>query len=193
MSSSISIDVEQKICKVKIFQLQSMYKAITCINERFTVVSGFDIQLEQSKDDNAARKNRVKFARYNESYPFFDLSIRSHGSVVKASRSESWRWDRFLQGVETHLPLGHFSWWWAGRCTDTCAFILLHFLFFFRGISSQADRVLTLNVNIRLPSPSWQGFNSSHQHPTSPVFEHLESDLGPGLGPISGAGAWEWL
>ena len=31
------MSIEQKLCKVKIFQLQSMLNAIRCINERFVV------------------------------------------------------------------------------------------------------------------------------------------------------------
>ena len=49
--------IEQKMCKVKIFQLQSMLDVIRCIDERFVFknneefsyfVSGLDIQLEKS-------------------------------------------------------------------------------------------------------------------------------------------------
>ena len=45
------MSIEQKMCEVKIFQLQAMSNAITCIDKRF-VVDWPEIQLEQSNNDN---------------------------------------------------------------------------------------------------------------------------------------------
>ena len=62
---------EQKLCNVKIFQLQSMSNAIRCINQRFAfknsgqflvlraAVPGLDIQPELSEIDNPASKKAV--------------------------------------------------------------------------------------------------------------------------------------
>ena len=47
-----SMSIEQKLCKVKVFQLQSTSNAIRCINQRFAFknfVSGLEIQLEKSE------------------------------------------------------------------------------------------------------------------------------------------------
>ena len=56
--------IEQKLCEVKIFQLQSMSNAIRCIDQRFAlfwcIVSGLDIRPEQSKNDNPAPKKLVQ-------------------------------------------------------------------------------------------------------------------------------------
>ena len=78
--------VEQKLCEVKIFQLQSMSNAITCIDKRFVVkntvisclASRFDLLAAYCPDYSCLyssnprmkilhAKNRFKVARYDES------------------------------------------------------------------------------------------------------------------------------
>ena len=88
-------------------------------------------------------------------------------------------------------PLCHSLWHWAGQCTDKCAFILLCLAFFSWNLSDVIG----------------QGFNSScehststvlehlemgsqHEHPTATVLEHLESGPWPGLGHMCWPGAW---
>ena len=65
-SMSCSMSIEQNLCQVKMFQLQSMLNWIKCINQMFNTVciqeflyfvSGLDIQLEQSKNYNPVSKN----------------------------------------------------------------------------------------------------------------------------------------
>ena len=54
--------VEQKLCEVKIFQLQSMSNAIRCIDQRFAFKNS-------GKPGTAKRLFLV--ARYNESHTIF--------------------------------------------------------------------------------------------------------------------------
>ena len=82
--------IEQKLCKVKIFQLQSMSNAIrgrskVCVQEFSYFVSGLDIQLEQSYNNSPVRKKLLQVAKYDESYPLFFEQLME----VKVSRRES--------------------------------------------------------------------------------------------------------
>ena len=63
------MSIEQKLCKVKIFQLQSMPNVTTCIDKRFAaknsgkICLAFNIlyiQLEHSENDNPAGKKSVQ-------------------------------------------------------------------------------------------------------------------------------------
>ena len=91
------MSIEQKMCKEKIFQLQSMLNVIGCINQWFAFwyfVSGLDIQLEQSENDNPVHTQKKKVAGCKirqDIYCFFfrKIIIRTRGSVVKASSRES--------------------------------------------------------------------------------------------------------
>ena len=113
-------------------------------------MSGLDIELEQSENENPARKKIALRLRDVTSYTsFFSLYRWS-------SRSESGDMCLILAGCWNSLQsLGHSAWHWARQCTDTRAFILLHSLqFFFLGFRqwrARADRVVTLNMNIQLP------------------------------------------
>ena len=59
------MSMEQKLCKVKIFQLQSMsnaikYRSKVCVQEFSYIMSGLDIQLsEKSEYDSPVRKKLV--------------------------------------------------------------------------------------------------------------------------------------
>ena len=65
---SCFISIEENLCKEEKFQLQSMSNAITCIDERLVknsglsliILSGFDIQLEKSYNDNLACQKSVQ-------------------------------------------------------------------------------------------------------------------------------------
>ena len=89
------MSIEQKVCEVNIFQLQSMSNAIRCIDQRFAfknsrisclaLIFNLNIRVRQSW----TQKNRFQMANYDESYAvFFNQSIRTNGLVVKVSSSE---------------------------------------------------------------------------------------------------------
>ena len=68
-----------------------MYRAKVCSQEFWSLLSGLDIQLEQSKNDNPA-KNQFKVARYdnftNHKNVFYCIQIHICGLVMKATCSE---------------------------------------------------------------------------------------------------------
>ena len=129
---SCSMSIEQNLCKVKIFQLQSMLNAIrliywskVCIQEFWYCVSWYStwkIQVLQS----CTRKNLLQMARYDESYyVFLEQLIRTHGLLVNVSRRESGYMGSNPEECWNSLQrLGHFAWHWARQCTDTRAFYL---------------------------------------------------------------------
>ena len=141
-----------------------MYWSKVCTQEFWYIVSGLYIQLGQSENNNPAHtKNSHRLWNTQTNVPFFCELTWIHGSVVKVSHSESCVTGSIPPGKRNSLPpLSHFEWHWARQSTDTSAFILLHSLhFFFHGFRqwrSRADRVLALNMKIRLPmfwSRSW--------------------------------------
>ena len=84
------MSVEQKLCEVKIFQLQSMSNAIKCIDQRFAfklwyIISGLDIQPKQSENDNPVCKKEVPGCEIQQVVNsfFFLRLIQTHGSVVE--------------------------------------------------------------------------------------------------------------
>ena len=89
---SCSMSIKQKICKVKIFQLQSMLKVIRGLRTRnlefraWPWYSTWTILEQQS----CTQKNQLQVAKYNESYTvFFSQLIRTYCLVVNVSCSES--------------------------------------------------------------------------------------------------------
>ena len=86
-----------KFVQSEIFQLQSMLNAIRFINQRFCVqefwnfVSGLDIQLEQSENNNAVCKQIIcRLWNTTSHIPFFfGELIWTYGSEVKVCRRES--------------------------------------------------------------------------------------------------------
>ena len=75
------MSIEQNLCKVKKFQLQSMSNAIRCINHRFAFKDAgiaclaFIIQPELSEIDNSAPKKAVRNSSSNmTSHILFFLS-----------------------------------------------------------------------------------------------------------------------
>ena len=60
------MSIEEKLCKVKIFQLlcDKMYLSKVCVQEFWYIKSGFDIQPEQSLNNNLACKKRFQVASF---------------------------------------------------------------------------------------------------------------------------------
>ena len=117
-------------------------------------------------------KKQLPVSEQVKSYAvFFHRLTQTHVLVVKVSRREYGDSGSIPAECWKSLPpLGHFAWHWARQCTDTHAFYIAALsIIFFSWISSVAIS-------------RWQGFNSEHEHPTSTVWEHLESGPGPGLG-----------
>ena len=93
------MSIEQKLCEVKIFQLQFMSNVIrswskVCIQKFWYFLSGLDIQLEQSKNDIVAtilyaKKSVAGYQIQREKYFYFSELIRTYGLAVKVSRRES--------------------------------------------------------------------------------------------------------
>ena len=144
-----SMSIEQKLCQVKIFQLQSMfeyvecdkmYRSKVCIQYFSYFVSWYStwkIRVLQS----CTRKNLLQVAKYDDSYyVFFEKSIRTHGLVVNVSRRESGDMGSNPEECWNALQrLGHFAWHWARQCTDKRAFYLAALsIIFFSWISSVA-------------------------------------------------------
>ena len=112
---SCSMRNEQILCKVKIFQLQSMSNEITCINQRFAVKKSGISCLALIFVLSNLRRTILHYVAGCETlqviYSFFSKLTRTHGLVVKVSHS--------LSGCSGSIPslswnslplLGHF---WA--------------------------------------------------------------------------------
>ena len=107
----------------------------------------------------ALSKTCVKWKYFNSNVERNQMTLkmtRSYGSVVKASCNKSGGMGLIpAECWNSWVPLCYFGWHWAGQCTDTRALYrcALHIFFFieFRQWRSRAYRVLTLNMNIRLP------------------------------------------
>ena len=89
------MNIEQKLCKEKIFQLKSMSNAIRCIDKRFKVKnSGISclaliFNLSSPRMTILHPKKWFQVAKFDESLPFFfHRLIQPYGSVVKASCGE---------------------------------------------------------------------------------------------------------
>ena len=74
------MSIEQNLCEVKIFQLQSMSNAIRCIDQKVCdqefsyFVSGLDIQLEKSEYDSPVAKKSVAVGEIQRvMYRFFPV------------------------------------------------------------------------------------------------------------------------
>ena len=167
------MNIEQKLCKEKIFQLKSMPNAIRCIDKRFEVKnSGISclaliFNLSSPRMTILHPKKWFQVAKFDESLPFFfHRLIQPYGSVVKASCGEQGNMPVAsiaaftAQGAENHCcpqailrgtePVSALT----SALFCCCALYNLMFLEFLQWqtpAESAADRVLTLNMNIRLP------------------------------------------
>ena len=154
---SSSTRIELNLCEVKIFLLQSLSNAITCIDQRFadkdSGISCLALIFNLSNPNRTMlhAKNQFKVVIPCESYTvFFTKTIWTHGLVVKANWCESDDMGSIpAEYRNSLLPLGHFVLHWAPQCTDTSAFILLHSLYFF-----------FLSWISSLAIFRWHGFNS---------------------------------
>ena len=130
---SCSMSIEQKLCKVKIFQLQSMSNAIRCIDQRFAFKNSrisclaliFNLK-NPSTTVLYAKKSVAGGEIWRVIYRFFfKLSIWTYGLVVNTGCRESGDMGSIPDDCWNPLPrLGHFAWHWARQCTDTRAFYI---------------------------------------------------------------------
>ena len=97
-SMSCSMSFEQILCKVKVFQLQSMSNAIRCIDQRFAFKNSrisclalmFKFKILAWQSCHSTQKNWLQVVKYDESCTVcFLLLIKTNGWVVKASSRES--------------------------------------------------------------------------------------------------------
>ena len=129
-----------------------------CSQEFWYILSGLDIQLEQSENEDPAHKKLVQGCKTLRVTYSFSLArrLQTHGSVENASCSEHGNmnlsstrcWNFFL-------PLGHFVWHWARQWNDTCAFYIAVCSLFFCSrivwVWTLLWQGLPLNMNIWLP------------------------------------------
>ena len=77
-------------------ECDKMYRSKVCVQEFWYIVSGLDIQPEQSENNKPAAKRRFQVARNNDSctvlFRQIDINLWLSLAVVKASRSESGEW-----------------------------------------------------------------------------------------------------
>ena len=87
------MSIEQKLCKVKIFQLQSMSNAIRCIDQRFAFKNSRISCLAlifKLKNPSTTVLYAKLVAKYDERYTvFFKYLARINGLVVKTGCRES--------------------------------------------------------------------------------------------------------
>ena len=83
---SCSLSIEQKLCELKIFQLQSMSNAKRCIDQRFAFKnSGVSclaliFNLKNPSTTVLYEKTRLQVAKYDKLYTiFFEQWIRTDG------------------------------------------------------------------------------------------------------------------
>ena len=70
-------------------ECNNMYRSKVCVQKFWYIVSGLDIQLENSEDDNPARKKSGSSLRKQRFiYPFFGKLRRIYGTVVKVGLNE---------------------------------------------------------------------------------------------------------
>ena len=136
--------------------IHSMSTWIRFIDKRFTVkISVISCQvlifdLSNPRTTILHTKNGLKNARYDELYTVF-LNTNQWLSGF----GEQWVGQHGFDSrrvLKLFTAFGHFAWRWARRCTHMNSFVLLRSYFLeFRKWWSRADRVLTLNMNIRRP------------------------------------------
>ena len=156
---------KQTLCKMKIFQLQSVSNVKTCINKRFAVKNSgicclaliFNLRIQRMTLAILHAKNQFNIARCDKSNTAFFNILTDHWHELIAQLL------RQVTGVVSSTVL------------KISAFPLLFFLVLVSG-------------NLALTES-----NSSHEDPTSIVLEHLESGPGPGLSHSFWPGAWACL
>ena len=131
------MSIEQKLCEVKIFQLQSMLNAIRCIDQRFVFKNSriscltLIFKLKNPSMTVLYAKKSVEGGENMTSHILlFSLKqlIRTYGLVVKTGCRESGNMGLIPDDCCNPLPACRFAWHRASQCTDTSAFILLRSL-----------------------------------------------------------------
>ena len=144
---SCSMSIEQKLCKVKLFQLQSMLNMSRCIDQRFAFknygVSCLALIFYLKNPSMTVLKKiccrwRNTMSHILLSFGQFILTNGLPGLLVKVSNRESGNIGSIMIPDECWHALqrlSHFAWHWACQCTDTSAFNLniaaLSIIFFF--------------------------------------------------------------
>ena len=151
---SCSMSIEQKLCEVKIFWLQSMLNAIRCIDQRFEIknscISCLALIFNLKNYTNIPLCKKFLYAKIGCRWRnttshipfFFELLIRTNGLVVKTGCRESG--DMGSIPKECWNPLQCLCWHWASQCTDMCYFYItvLSIMYFFLDFVS-GDLALT--------------------------------------------------
>ena len=158
------MSIEQNLCKVKIFQLQSMLNWIRCIDQRFAFKNSRISCLALIFNLNNTRttvlyskKTDCRWRNTTSHMPFFSchwyepmaLWVR----VVAESRvTQVW----FLMSAETAAPWPFcmalsLSQHWHSSISIQLLCSLYFFFLGFRQWKSRADRVVNLNTTIQLP------------------------------------------
>ena len=153
---SCLMSIEQKLCEVKIFQLQSMSNAIRCIDQRFAFKnSGISclaliFNLSNLRTTVLHSKKRLPVAKHVKLYNMFSWRLtRTHGLVIKVSWSES--------GCSGSIPLG--------AETFCCPSAILHGTEPVSALTSALLHCCTLSISFLswislVAILHWQGFNS---------------------------------
>ena len=183
------MSIEQKLCREKYFQIQSMPNITKCIDKRFAIKNlgisclalTFNLNIPKMKTLHAKidLKERFKVARYHKTYTIFiNRSTWTYSSVVKGS-SREWkngfnlcRPFAILHGTEPVSALIGAAYYCCALCYSFCLE--------FHQSQCHADRVQLL---------TW----ASDVHSVFTVLEHLDSDPGPWLRHMCWNGAWAWL
>ena len=122
------MSIGQKLCNVKLFQLQSILNVSSNgLSSKILVFrfwpwySTWTILERQS----CTLKNRSQVAKYNN-IPFFRSTVTN--LLHSGQGALKWvGWLRFdsCRVLKLSAALGHFAWDWARQCTELCAFILV--------------------------------------------------------------------
>ena len=153
---------------MKIFQLQSISNAITCIYKRIAVKNSGTSCLALTFNLSCPRmtiSSRLRDMTNHVSFPpgrSID-SIRTHGLVLNASRTVTVTWSkcvRFLRGAETFChPLAILRGTAQGQRADRCPFHIA-------GLSD------SFFLNFFSGHLAVTGLNSLYERPTSTILEH---------------------
>ena len=163
MSSLMSI--EQKLCKMKIFQLQFMSNSTNttiCIHERFedknsgiSCSSCLALKFNLSNPGTTvlhSKKNGLRLQDMTSYMHIFSVN-QTYGWWLRQWALNQVTWIQFPQGAETLCSSRPFCAEPVSKLTHTLlCWCTLYNCFFlqFRQLWSSTDRDLTLNINIRL-------------------------------------------
>ena len=180
---------KQTLCKMKIFQLQSVSNVKTCINKRFAVKNSgicclaliFNLRIQRMTLAILHAKNQFNIARCDKSNTAFFNILTDHWHELIAQLL------RQVTGVvsSTVLKISAFP---LLFCLALGQSVHWHSSFYTAALSVILFFLVLVSGNLALTES-----NSSHQDPTSIVLEHLEWGPGPGLSHSFWPGAWACL